>query len=73
MVAVQSTGCGPIVRAFEAGQRDGVEPWENVTNDIHGVRVPSPLGGTSEADYDRMMDINMKGVFFCIHEVAPIM
>lgn len=50
MVAVQSTGCGPIVRAFEAGHRDGVEPWENVTTDIHGVRVPSPLGGTMVLD-----------------------
>jgi NAD(P)-dependent dehydrogenase (short-subunit alcohol dehydrogenase family) len=38
-----------------------------------GVFYPTPVGGTSEADYDRMMDINVKGVFFCIHEVAPIM
>jgi threonine synthase len=44
MVAVQSTGCGPIVKAFEAGQRE-VEPWENVTTEIHGVRVPNPIGG----------------------------
>ncbi len=44
MVAVQSTGCGPIVKAFEAGKRE-VEVWENVTTDIHGVRVPNPLGG----------------------------
>jgi len=44
MVAVQSTGCGPIVRAFEAGKAE-VEPWENVTTEIHGVRVPNPLGG----------------------------
>jgi threonine synthase len=44
MVAVQSTGCGPIVKAFEAGKTE-VEPWENVTTQIHGVRVPNPLGG----------------------------
>ena len=44
MVAVQSTGCGPIVKAFEAGARE-VETWENVTTGIHGVRVPNPLGG----------------------------
>ena len=44
MVAVQSTGCGPIVKAFEAGARE-VEAWENVTTDIHGVRVPNPIGG----------------------------
>jgi len=44
MVAVQSTGCGPIVKAFDAGERD-IEVWENVTTEIHGVRVPNPLGG----------------------------
>ena len=22
-----------------------VEPWENVTTNVHGMRVPSPLGG----------------------------
>ncbi len=44
MVAVQSTGCGPIVKAFEAGERE-VETWENVTTEIHGVRVPNPIGG----------------------------
>ena len=44
MVAVQSTGCGPIVEAFNADARD-VEPWGDVTTEIHGVRVPNPLGG----------------------------
>ncbi len=44
MVAVQSTGCGTIVKAFEAGERE-VETWENVTTEIHGVRVPNPIGG----------------------------
>ncbi|MEE8172284.1 MAG: SDR family oxidoreductase [Alphaproteobacteria bacterium] len=38
-----------------------------------GLFYPTPVGATSEADYDRMMDINLKGMFFCIHEVAPIM
>jgi threonine synthase len=44
LVAVQSTGCGPIVRAFEAGANE-VEPWEDVTTSVHGVRVPNPFGG----------------------------
>jgi len=38
-----------------------------------GVFYPTPIGATSEADYDRMMDINVKGMFFCIHAVAPDM
>ncbi len=49
MVAVQSTGCGPIVKAFEAGKTE-VEPWENVTTQLHGVRVPNPLGGSLVLD-----------------------
>ena len=49
MVAVQSTGCGPIVKAFETGKTE-VEPWENVTTQIHGVRVPNPLGGNLVLD-----------------------
>ncbi len=44
MVAVQSTGCAPIVKAFDEKARD-VEPWPDVATDIHGVRVPNPLGG----------------------------
>ena len=44
MVSVQSTGCGPIVKAFEAGLSDVQTPWEPVTTNMHGVRVPKPLG-----------------------------
>lgn len=36
-----------------------------------GVFYPTKIGATSEADYDRMVDINVKGVFFCIDAVAP--
>ena len=50
MVAVQATGCGPIVRAFDAGEREVTQPWENVTTGIHGVRVPNPLGGRMVLD-----------------------
>ncbi len=49
MVAVQSTGCGPIVKAFEAGKRE-IEVWDNVTTEIHGVRVPNPIGGALVLD-----------------------
>jgi len=49
LVAVQSTGCGPIVKAFEAGERE-VENWEDVSTEIHGVRVPNPLGGSLVLD-----------------------
>ncbi len=44
MVAVQSTHCGPLVRAFDAGHSEVEEPWAPVTTKIHGVRVPKPFG-----------------------------
>jgi threonine synthase len=45
MIPVQSTGCGPIVKAYETGQKSVTEAWENVDTQVHGVRVPKPLGG----------------------------
>jgi threonine synthase len=44
MVAVQTTGCGPVVKAFEAGARDIAEPWADVDTTVHGVRVRKPFG-----------------------------
>jgi threonine synthase len=43
LVAVQSTGCAPIVRAFEAGA-DAATPWENPRTIAAGIRVPAALG-----------------------------
>jgi threonine synthase len=43
MVAVQSDGCAPIVRAFERGDRFA-EPWENAATVASGLRVPSAVG-----------------------------
>lgn len=43
MYTVQSTGCAPIVRAFEAGA-DRAEPWQDPWTSASGLRVPGPLG-----------------------------
>ncbi len=43
MVTVQSSGCAPIVRAFEAGD-DKARPWENATTVADGLRVPAAVG-----------------------------
>lgn len=43
MIAVQSTGCAPIVRAFERGERRA-EPWEDARTLAAGIRVPSAVG-----------------------------
>ena len=43
MIVVQSTGCAPIVRAFEQGVRYA-EPWENAQTIAAGIRVPAAVG-----------------------------
>lgn len=42
MVAVQSDGCAPIVKAFDEGKRI-CEEWTNAQTKADGLRVPKPL------------------------------
>jgi|TARA_Y100000310_G_C20669615_1_gene809492 threonine synthase len=44
MVAVQSDGCAPVVKAFVEGKQDS-EPWKDSHTEALGLNVPSPLGG----------------------------
>ena len=43
MVVVQSTGCAPIVRAFENGA-EHAEPWADARTLAAGIRVPAAIG-----------------------------
>ncbi|MDT8427482.1 MAG: threonine synthase [Pseudomonadales bacterium] len=43
MVAVQASGCAPIVKAFEEGTRHA-EPWPNASTIAAGIRVPAAVG-----------------------------
>jgi threonine synthase len=43
MVSVQSDGCAPIVRAFEAGSRFA-ETFQNAHTVASGLRVPAAVG-----------------------------
>jgi threonine synthase len=43
MFTVQSTGCAPVVRAFESGA-DACVPWPDPWTVASGLRVPGPLG-----------------------------
>ncbi len=43
LVSVQSTGCAPIVKAFEAQARES-EPWPNARTLAFGLTVPKSLG-----------------------------
>ncbi len=43
MVAVQATGCAPIVKAYQEGA-EHAEPWENAQTIAGGIRVPVAVG-----------------------------
>ena len=43
MVSVQTQGCAPIVRAFQAGDRFATE-WEGAATIADGLRVPKAVG-----------------------------
>jgi|SRR5579875_1615457 len=43
LVAVQASGCAPIVKAWEAGA-DHAEPWPDASTVAFGITVPKPLG-----------------------------
>ncbi|HTW66126.1 MAG TPA: threonine synthase [Bryobacteraceae bacterium] len=43
MIAVQTTGCQPVVRAFEQGEARTTY-WEDAHTVAAGLRVPKPLG-----------------------------
>lgn len=38
-----------------------------------GIYVPTAVGTTTEEEYDRILDTNLKGPFFTIQAVAPMM
>ena len=43
MIAVQSAGCAPVVRAFEQGEKTS-QMWQNAATFASGLRVPKPYG-----------------------------
>ncbi len=43
MVAVQATGCAPMVKAYEAGE-EHAPLWENAHTVAAGIRVPAAVG-----------------------------
>jgi threonine synthase len=74
LVAVQSTGCAPIVRAFEDGALES-HPWVDARTVAFGITVPKALGdflvldavratgGTAVAvrDEDLLVDVALAG------------
>jgi len=44
LVAAQASGCAPVVRAWERGERRIAEPWPDAHTVAFGITVPKPLG-----------------------------
>ncbi len=38
-----------------------------------GIMYPTPVGDISEEEWDEVLDVNLRGVFFCCQAVTPIM
>jgi threonine synthase len=49
MIAVQSSGCAPVVRAFERGEKSS-QMWPDAATFAAGLRVPKPYGDTLMLD-----------------------
>jgi len=43
MIAIQSAGCAPVVRAFEEGE-PASKMWQDAKTEASGLRVPKPYG-----------------------------
>jgi threonine synthase len=52
MIAVQSTGCAPVVRAYESGANVSTM-WQDAGTFASGLRVPKPYGDTIILDIVR--------------------
>lgn len=55
MVAVQASGCAPIVRAYENGA-DHADPWQNAQTVAFGINVASAIGDFLMLDAVRSTD-----------------
>lgn len=60
-----------VVATLEAAAR-ALGPIDIVVN-AAGVYYATPIGGTPQADMDRMIDINLKGTFNVINAIAPVL
>ena len=84
-VVAKVVAAGGSARAFQADVADvgsirqmvrsalTVFPAIDILVNSAGIIDLTPVGETDEAAYDRLMDINLKGTFFCIDAVTPHM
>jgi len=63
---IDKAGCDAVVGAA----LDGLGGLDVLVNNA-GVFASTPVESASESDFDHMMDINLKGPFFCIQAALP--
>ncbi len=47
--------------------------WVDILVNCASVSLIAPLSATSEADWDRVMDTNLKGVYLCVHAMLDLL
>ena len=57
-------------RAFAAAAEAALGPCDILVNNA-GINIRGPFEGVTEADYDRVIDVHVKGMFFMAQAVYP--
>ena len=58
------------INAFAAAAAAALGPCDILLNNA-GINMRTPFGQVSEAEYDRMIDVHLKGMFFMAQAVYP--
>ena len=58
------------INAFAAAAEAALGPCDILLNNA-GINMRTPFGEVSEAEYDRMIDVHLKGMFFMAQAVYP--
>ncbi|MGH9413836.1 MAG: threonine synthase [Terriglobales bacterium] len=74
MVAVQATGCAPVVRAFTRGETS-IEAWKNAATLAAGLRVPKPYADKIvldilQASHGTAVAVTDEAILDAVHELA---
>jgi NAD(P)-dependent dehydrogenase (short-subunit alcohol dehydrogenase family) len=64
---------GEKIKGAFAKVRDAFGSIDAALNNAGAMHARADLGGINEEDFDRVLDTNLKGTWFCIKEEVPLM
>jgi NAD(P)-dependent dehydrogenase (short-subunit alcohol dehydrogenase family) len=64
---------GEKIKAAFAKVRDAFGSIDAALNNAGAMHARADVGGMKEEDWDRVLDTNLKGTWFCIKEEVPLM